>query len=115
MNQNKLSCSACGEKCAQKITALSNCSSVFLLADFFKNFADPTRLKILTALDDNPLCVCEISEALSMTDSAVSHQLKILRDADLVRSQRQGKHIFYSLADAHVKDIIEKAIEHIQE
>ena len=85
------------------------------LADFFKNFADTTRIRILTALDRGELCVCELSEQLSMTDSAVSHQLKILKSADLVRSERRGKHIIYSLADGHVKDIIEKAIEHIEE
>ena len=85
------------------------------LAGFFKNFSDVTRIRILTALDVSPLCVCELSELLSMTDSAVSHQLKMLRDSDLVRAERRGKHIIYSLADSHVKDIIEKAIEHIDE
>ena len=85
------------------------------LAVFFKNFGDVTRIKILTALDLSPLCVCELSELLSMTDSAVSHQLKVLRDSDLVRAERRGKHIIYSLADSHVRDIIEKAIEHVEE
>ena len=85
------------------------------LAGFFKNFGDVTRIRILTALDLSPLCVCELSELLSMTDSAVSHQLKVLRDSDLVRAERRGKHIIYSLADSHVRDIIEKAIEHIDE
>ena len=85
------------------------------LAGFFKNFGDVTRIRILTALDLSALCVCELSELLSMTDSAVSHQLKILRDSDLVHAERRGKHIIYSLADSHVRDIIEKAIEHIDE
>ena len=85
------------------------------LAGFFKNFSDVTRIRILTALDISPLCVCELSELLSMTDSAVSHQLKMLKASDLVRAERRGKHIIYSLADSHVKDIIEKAIEHIDE
>lgn len=108
-------CSVCHEKCDVKSESYTDCELLCRLAAFFKNFGDPTRIKILTALDKEPLCVCELSECLSMTDSAVSHQLKVLRDADLVRSERRGKHIFYSLADSHVKDIIEKAIEHIEE
>lgn len=95
--------------------ALSDEELPSCLAEFFKNFADTTRIKILTALDRGELCVCEISELLSMTDSAVSHQLKVLRSADLVRAERRGKHIIYSLADSHVRDIIEKAIEHVEE
>ena len=85
------------------------------LADFFKLFADSTRVRILAELDRDELCVCDISNALLMTKSAVSHQLKILRDGNLVKCERRGKHIYYSLADSHVKDIIEKAIEHIEE
>lgn len=108
-------CAICAEKCEVNKEADFDCDMVFTLAEFFKNFADATRIKILTALDKDALCVCEISARLSMTDSAVSHQLKMLKSADLVRSERRGKHIFYSLADSHVKDIIEKAIEHIQE
>ena len=108
-------CTACKKKCEGRREASFDCDLILRLADFFKNFGDSTRIKILTALDKEELCVCEISERLSMTDSAVSHQLKILKNADLVRSERRGKHIFYSLADTHVRDIIEKAIEHIQE
>jgi ArsR family transcriptional regulator len=85
------------------------------LSDFFKIFADETRQKILFSLDSGPLCVCEISEILGMSNSAVSHQLKILRHSDLVRTERKGKNIYYTLADSHVKDIIEKALEHIKE
>lgn len=94
---------------------LFSSETLIRLAGFFKNFGDVTRIKILAALDKSPLCVCELSQMLSMTDSAVSHQLKVLRDADLVRTERRGKHIIYSLADAHVRDIIERAIEHINE
>lgn len=85
------------------------------LADFFKIFADGTRQKILFALDGGPLCVCEISDILEMSNSAVSHQLKILRQSNLIRAQRQGKNIYYALSDSHVRDIIEKALEHINE
>lgn len=98
-----------------KSCELPSADKLSSLAGFFKNFADVTRIRILTALDVSPLCVCELSELLSMTDSAVSHQLKGLRDSDLVRAERRGKHIIYSLADSHVRDIIEKAIEHIDE
>ena len=108
-------CNGCIESCEVKSGAIKDCELLFRLAGLFKNFADVTRIKILTALEGEPMCVCELSALLSMTDSAVSHQLKILRDADLVRSERRGKHIIYSLADSHVRDIIEKATEHIKE
>ena len=85
------------------------------LSDFFKILGDGTRLRILFAVDSEPLCVCEICAVLGMTKSAVSHQLKILRQSNLVRSERRGKNIYYELADEHVRDIIEKALEHIEE
>ena len=85
------------------------------LSDFFKIFSDPTRLKILFAIDGEDLCVCEIADVLGMSSSAVSHQLKTLRQSNLIKGIRRGKNIYYSLADAHVRDIIEKALEHIEE
>ena len=85
------------------------------LSEFFKLFADTTRIRILTLLDRAEMCVCEISASLSMTESAVSHQLKLLRASNLVKSERRGKHIYYSLADSHVSDIIERALEHVSE
>ena len=88
---------------------------VFDIADLFKVFGDSTRVKILWALDESELCVCDIAAALGMTKSAVSHQLRFLRDADLVKNRREGKSIFYSLADDHVKQIFEMAVEHIYE
>ena len=90
-------------------------SLLLRLSDFFKIFGDTTRLKILVLLDKEPLYVCGIAEALGMTKSAVSHQLKLLRQHDLIRSQRCGKNVLYSLADSHVRDIVEKAIEHLEE
>ena len=84
------------------------------LSDFYRIFADPTRLKILFTIEE-PMCVCDIARVLGMTKSAVSHQLKILRQSDLVRYKRSGKNIFYSLSDEHVKVIIEYALEHIKE
>lgn len=88
---------------------------LYEISDFFKIFADSTRMSILFAIDKGPLCVCDIAHLLCMTKSAVSHQLKILRQSSLVTYRRAGKNIFYSLADDHVRDIIEKALEHIEE
>ncbi len=89
--------------------------TLFDLSDFYKIFGDTTRVKILYALDKSQLCVCDISAILGMSVSAVSHQLRTLREADLVRSTRQGKIIYYSLADDHVKSILECGLEHILE
>lgn len=89
--------------------------TLYDLADFFKIFGDSTRMSILFAIDGCPMCVCDIAKLLGMTKSAVSHQLKILRASDLVIYKKQGKNVIYSLADDHVRDIIEKALEHINE
>lgn len=89
--------------------------TLYELADFFKIFGDSTRLNILFAIDCGPICVCDIAGRLKMTKSAVSHQLKILRASNLVKYKKCGKHVYYSLADEHVRDIIEKALEHIRE
>ena len=88
---------------------------LFDLADFYKIFGDTTRIKILYALDKKDLCVCDIASILNMTVSAVSHQLKQLRDSNLVKTRREGKSIVYSLSDDHVKKIIDCGLEHIME
>ncbi len=88
---------------------------LFDLADFYKIFGDTTRVKILYALDKSELCVCDISALLGMSVSAVSHQLRALRDSNLVRTKRDGKIVYYSLADEHVKSILECGLEHIEE
>ncbi len=88
---------------------------LYELADFFKIFGDSTRMSILFAIDGAPMCVCDIAATLGMTKSAVSHQLKILRQSELVSYKKSGKNVIYSLADDHVRDIIEKALEHINE
>lgn len=85
------------------------------LSDFFKVLGDSTRLGILFAIDGAPMCVCDIAGALGMTKSAVSHQLKILRQNRLVKYSKVGKNVFYELSDDHVRDVIEKAREHIEE
>ena len=85
------------------------------IAAFFKIMGDITRMKILWALDKKELCVCDIANLLSMTKSAISHQLAELRKANLVAARREGKTVFYSLSDGHVRDIIEIAMCHIEE
>lgn len=85
------------------------------LGDLFKVFGDSTRIKILYSLFEEEMCVCAIADLLNMTQSAVSHQLKTLKDAKLVSNRREGKTIYYSLADDHVKTIIGMGFEHITE
>lgn len=85
------------------------------VARLYKAFGDETRLRILMSVMSGPLCVCDIAEVVCMTQSAVSHQLKALRDIKLVRGERQGKSIFYSLADGHVVSLIAAAMEHVNE
>jgi len=85
------------------------------LAELFKVFGDSTRIRILYVLFESELCVCDLSEVLGMTQSAVSHQLKILKTARLVKARREGKQVFYSLADDHVRTMIDQGREHIEE
>lgn len=85
------------------------------LADFFKVFGDSSRLKVLWALHQSELCVTHLAELLGMTAPAVSHQLKILRHSHLVRTRRDGKNVYYSLADDHVQRILELGLEHTDE
>lgn len=85
------------------------------LAELFKVFGDSTRIKILFLLFESELCVCAIAELLGASQSAVSHQLKVLKTNKLVKSRRDGKTIYYSLADSHVHDIIARGLEHIEE
>ena len=87
----------------------------FTIADFFKIFGDSTRIKILWALDQNEMCVCDLASLLQMNKSAISHQLRILRDHQLVNIRKEGKFVYYQLSDDHVKDILEKALEHLEE
>ncbi len=85
------------------------------LAELFKVFGDSTRIRILYVLFEAEVCVCDLAEALHMTQSAISHQLRILKQNKLVKSRREGKSIFYSLADSHVRTIIDQGREHIEE
>lgn len=88
---------------------------IFDIADFFKIFGDSTRVKILWALDKSEMCVCDLAYLLQMTKSAISHQLKTLRNHKLVKARKEGKFVYYQLNDEHVKDILEKALVHLEE
>lgn len=90
-------------------------SLTFDIADFFKIFGDSTRVKILWALERHEMCVCDLAYLLQMTKSAISHQLRILRNHKLVRIRKDGKFVYYELSDEHVKDILEKSLEHLEE
>ena len=100
----------------EKITkAMPDDDTLIDLSELFKVFGDSTRIKILSALSGGELCVCDISTILGMTSSAVSHQLKILKNAGLVSFRREGKTVFYALADDHVMTILSQGLEHINE
>ncbi|MBU5461323.1 ArsR/SmtB family transcription factor [Lachnoclostridium sp. MSJ-17] len=88
---------------------------LFELADLFKVFGDSTRLRIMYAISDGELSVLSIAETLGMEQSTISHQLRVLRNNKLVRARREGKQIYYSLDDDHVKKIIEMGIDHLME
>ena len=85
------------------------------MAELFKVFGDSARIRILFVLFEAEVCVCDLAETLKMTQSAISHQLKILKQNKLVKSRRHGKSVFYSLADGHVRTIINQGLEHIEE
>lgn len=85
------------------------------LSELFKVFGDSTRIKILWALDESEMCVCDIAYLLNMTQSAISHQLRVLKEARLVKYRKEGKIVYYSLDDEHVKQIFDQGITHIKE
>jgi DNA-binding transcriptional ArsR family regulator len=89
--------------------------TLYDLAELFKVFGDSTRVKILWALDESEMCVCDIAALLNMTQSAISHQLRILKQARLVKNRRDGKVVYYSLDDDHVKEIFDQGLSHIRE
>lgn len=90
-------------------------NSLYELADLYKIFGDSTRIKILYVLFESEMCVCDMAVILNMTPSAISHQLKVLKQARLIKFRKEGKSVIYSLADNHVKTIIDQGIEHINE
>ena len=89
--------------------------TLFDLAELFKIFGDSTRIKILYVLFESEMCVCDIAQLLGMTQSAISHQLQVLKKSKLVKYRREGKTVFYSLADDHVRTILGQGMEHVTE
>lgn len=94
---------------------MSDPAQIQTLAEFFKVFGDPTRLRIIQALQHGELCVCDLAALLGMRQSAVSHQLKMLRQARLIRPRREGKIVWYALDDDHVAAIFATGLSHISE
>ncbi len=111
----------CGYLCVleetveQVLSQMPNDETLYDLAELFKIFGDSTRIKILYALFEAELCVCDIAQLLGLTQSAVSHQLRVLKTSRLVKPRKEGKTVFYSLADDHVRKIIAQGMEHINE
>lgn len=104
------------EDIVKKVRAtLPDEETLYDLADLFRMFADSTRIKILYLLFESEMCVCDIAQLLGMTQSAISHQLRALKQAKLVKNRRDGKTVFYSLADDHVRTIINQGMDHIEE
>ena len=121
MEEKKPEIECCSEECVHedllKIVndTMPEETELYDLAELFKVFGDSTRIRILFVLFEAEVCVCDLAEALHMTQSAISHQLRILKQNKLVNSRREGKSIFYSLADGHVRTIIAQGREHIEE
>ncbi len=111
----------CGFLCVHEHTVnrvlrdMPDDETLYDLAELFKIFGDSTRVKILYALFEAELCVCDIAQLLGLTQSAVSHQLRLLKASRLVKPRKEGKTVFYSLADDHVRKIIAQGMEHINE
>jgi ArsR family transcriptional regulator len=109
-------CTVIHEDVVQRVQAqLPEDVDLFDLAEFFKVFGDTTRIKILTALSASELCVCDLAVLLNMTQSAVSHQLRMLKQSRLVKYRKAGKIVYYSLDDAHVNTILEQGHQHLSE
>lgn len=118
INENNL---VCDEEYVHKsivnevLAKLPDEEKLYDVAELFKVFGDSTRVRILCALFESEMCVCDIAAVLNMTQSAISHQLRVLKQASLVKCRRDGKTIFYSLADSHIQTIFNQAFEHIME
>ena len=104
-----------GESVNAALTKLPDEALLFDLAELYKIFGDSTRIKILYLLFEEELCVCDIAAALNMTVSAISHQLRILKGAKLIKFRKEGKSVIYALADEHVVHILAQGMEHITE
>lgn len=116
VSENICDCDIIHKEKVQKATkSMLDIATLHKMSDFFKILSDSTRIKIINVLETNELCVCDISNILNMTKSAVSHQLKNLRDYNLVKSRKIGKEVWYSLADEHIGKIFDITLEHISE
>ena len=104
-----------GDVISEVRSKLPEVEELYDLAELFKVFGDTTRIRILYVLFEAEVCVCDIAEMLAMTPSAISHQLRLLKQFRLVKSRRDGKTVYYSLADDHVRSIIDQGREHIEE
>jgi DNA-binding transcriptional ArsR family regulator len=100
---------------SQDRAALLKPETVGALADIFKVLGDPTRVRILDVLSRGELCVCHLAQTLGLTESAVSHQLRLLRNTRVVRSRREGRLIYYSLDDKHVLTLFRQGLRHVEE
>lgn len=103
------------EKVKEVHSLMPDEDALYDLAELFKVFGDSTRIRILYALFEEDICVCDLAEALNMTQSAISHQLRILKQAKLVSARRDGKSVIYSLSDDHVRTVMAQGMEHIEE
>lgn len=113
-NEYKCDCAIIHEDVVEKVRADQHPEEQLIdLADFFKVLGDSTRIRILSALAHSELCVCDIAHVLNMTQSSISHQLRILKQARLVRNRRDGKVVYYRLDDEHVSAIIEAGLVHL--
>ena len=116
MNKYECDCEVIHEDAVKEVKKNMLLDDAYLdLSDLFKMFADSTRVRILHALEKKELCVCDLANLLSMTKSAISHQLQSLRLTNLVKHRKVGKEVYYSLADDHVKAILDIGFEHIFE
>ncbi|MGN0595086.1 MAG: ArsR/SmtB family transcription factor [Hominimerdicola sp.] len=119
MYQNEHNHEQCGGKNIKKVKEISEIMPVdeesYDVAELFKVLGDQTRVRILFTLIKDEMCVCDIAEVLDMTQSAISHQLRVLKQARLVKYRREGKTVYYSVSDSHVSTILSMGIEHISE
>lgn len=116
MEENVYECTVLHEKIVEKvIKTMPNDELIYDLAELFKVFADSTRMKIIYALMEEELCVCDIANIVKTTQSAISHQLRILKQSKLVKYRKEGKVVYYSLDDEHIEKIVKKGREHIEE
>lgn len=116
MITKKTDCEAINPELVEKVAPkMPDTKILYELSDFFKVMGDGTRIQLLWALDECEMCVGDLAVLLNMTKSAVSHQLKVLRTAKLVKTTKIGKNVYYSLDDNHIKTILEKALEHVKE